>query len=73
MTSTATIPAHASTLHGWLSRHAPVLLDNDRLACIRRETGLERIDVIAGLDFLATVGLIVRSEEKLRCEVRLRT
>lgn len=69
------IPAHADRLLRYLSAVPnPVRMTDLVLFDIWRTTDLEDVDIIAGLDYLATVGRIVRDHDRgLRCEVRVRT
>lgn len=73
MTSTLSIPDHARKLLNWLQVNAPVLLTDEAIFECWRDTNLGDLEIISALDFLALVGLIVRSDDrKLKTEVRLK-
>ncbi len=72
MTATETIlPPHAASLLEYMRRRAvPVTLNDSALFDLWRETDLTDLEIMAALDFLATIGAIGRSSERtLRCRV----
>lgn len=74
MTCTETIPPHAASLLEYLRRRrAPLFLDDAAIFDLWRQTDLSDLEIMAGLDFLATAGIVGRSTDAtLRCRVWVR-
>lgn len=68
------IPSHAARLYDYLSRvRSPVVLDDQGLFEVWKETDLPDLEIMAALDFLATTGRVVRDNDRtLRCRVSVK-
>lgn len=71
MITTETTTDHATVLLEYLQkRRTPVLLNDEGLFHLWRETALTDLEIIAALDFLSITGKVGRSTDKtLRCRV----
>ncbi len=70
--TTTKAPPHAVVLLDYLRATGPVTFTDTGLFECWRETGLEDLEIISALDWLAITNKIVRSNDTLRTEVRVR-
>lgn len=73
MTSTTTTPPHASSLLAWLRENGAVAFSDIVLFEIWRDTDLTDIEIISALDWLTITNQITRSNDTLRCEVKVKS
>jgi hypothetical protein len=67
-------PHHVAKLYDYLSRvRSPVVLDDQGLFECWRETDLDDLSIMSGLDFLSTTGRVIRDNDRtLRCRVMVK-